>query len=387
MSPTRSFKSAILAFVLGALIGLAPAVGPALADTYSYSGSPLSYTYRELAPGVWAAQRMNSPRIPVVGNTVFVIGDEGVIVFDGGGSPTLAEDVIAKIRSLTDKPVTHVIISHWHGDHNLGDYKFQEAFPNVQIIGHSFTRAAMLGAPMGGAREYPTQAADLTAQIKDLMAKGQIAGGGPLTGADRIRYQDFLDHAAELDADFKAVKVTPPNVTFDDQLTIYSGSREVQVLFLGVGNTEGDAVMWLPKDKIMASGDIVVLPTPYAYNIYPEKWANTLRALNRFDFTYLVPGHGDVQTDHAYVNLLIELMDSVTAQTKALIAQGLDAEQVAAKLDFSAFEDRFTHGDPMLIGRFKVWATDALRQCAYRAEKGETLVVLEPAENSSSDGN
>jgi hypothetical protein len=76
---------------------------------------PFQFEFQEIGSGVWAGVRPDGPRFPVMGNTTFVISDAGVVVFDGGGMPAMAEQIIAKVRSLTDKPVTHVVISHWHG--------------------------------------------------------------------------------------------------------------------------------------------------------------------------------------------------------------------------------------------------------------------------------
>ena len=70
---------------------------------------PFTMEFEELAPGVWAGVRADGPRFPVMGNTTFVISEEGVVVYDGGGMPAMSELVIDKIRSLTDKPVTHVV--------------------------------------------------------------------------------------------------------------------------------------------------------------------------------------------------------------------------------------------------------------------------------------
>ena len=102
---------------------------------------PFHFEFEELAPGVWAGVREDGPRFPVMGNVTFVIGDDGVVVYDGGGMPAMAEQTIEKIRSLTDTPVTHVVISHWHGDHNFGIYRYAEEFANVEIIASEFTNA------------------------------------------------------------------------------------------------------------------------------------------------------------------------------------------------------------------------------------------------------
>ncbi len=119
--------------IMGALFsGLALISSAAIAD-------PLVPTFEELAPGVWAGVREDNPRNPVMGTATFVVSDQGVVVYDGGGMPLFAERIIEKIRSVTDKPVTHVAISHWHGDHNFGTHPYLEAFPNVQVISHAFT--------------------------------------------------------------------------------------------------------------------------------------------------------------------------------------------------------------------------------------------------------
>lgn len=112
----------------------------------SADGNLFSFEFEEVADGVWVGVRPDSPRFPVMGNTTIVISDEGVVVFDGGGAPAMAEQIIDKVRSLTTKPVTHVIVSHWHGDHNFGIYRFAEEFPDVRFIAHRFT-AKVIDSP------------------------------------------------------------------------------------------------------------------------------------------------------------------------------------------------------------------------------------------------
>jgi glyoxylase-like metal-dependent hydrolase (beta-lactamase superfamily II) len=99
-----------------------------------------AFDFEELSDGVWAGVRADAPRFPVMGNTTFVVGDNGVVVFDGGGMPAMSEQLIEKIRSVTDKPVTYVVMSHWHGDHLFGVYRFAEEYPGVHFVAHEFTR-------------------------------------------------------------------------------------------------------------------------------------------------------------------------------------------------------------------------------------------------------
>ncbi len=338
---------------------------------------PFEYAFRELSPGIWVGIRENSPRFPVMGTTTFVVGSEGVIVFDGGGTALMSERALAKIRSVTDKPVTHVVISHWHGDHNLGIYRLLDEFPHAQVIGHSFTRAAMLGAPMDYVRGYPDAVPRLETRFRKLLDSGVTSGGEPIPDSMRDNLQTVLDHAELIHSEYNRVRVTPPTITFSDRLEIHSGDRVVELRHLGHGNTAGDIVMWLPEERIVATGDLVVLPTPYGFNVPPRVWAETLRELKALSFTTLIPGHGDIQTDSTYVDLLIETAESIADQRDAFLAKGMSPEETEAALDFSPFVKKFTRGDDFLANRFDVWFTQPFRKAALKALTGEPMVSLE----------
>ena len=92
-----------------------------------------------------------------------------------------------------------------------------------------------------------------------------------------------------------------------------------------------------------------LLRSPYAFNMPPRPWAGTLRAINELDYDLLVPGHGPVQRDRAYINLLIEVADSIADQRDTLVNQGYEGDELAQALDFSEFEERFTGGDEYIL--------------------------------------
>src|SRR3954452_14029092 len=90
--------------------------------------NPFQYSWQELAPGVWGAIRQDPFELPQEGNAVIVITHDGVVVFDAGGSPAMGAAIVAQVRGLTDTPITHVVISHWHGDHMRGLQSITDAF-------------------------------------------------------------------------------------------------------------------------------------------------------------------------------------------------------------------------------------------------------------------
>ena len=118
----------------GAIVLAASLSAPA-----SHAADPFEMEWRELARGVWVGVRPVSYRSPVMTNTTVVIGDKGVLVFDAAGLAIQGERLVEKVAELTDKPITHIAISHWHGDHSMGDYKVLEKFPAAEVISHEFT--------------------------------------------------------------------------------------------------------------------------------------------------------------------------------------------------------------------------------------------------------
>ena len=349
-----------------------------LAGSVANAAGRFEFEFEEIAGGVWAGVRPDSPRFPVMGNATFVISEAGVVVFDGGGVPAMAEQLIGKIRTLTDRPVTHVVISHWHGDHHFGIRPFVETFPNVQVVAHSFTDRAMRGSPIDYIANYATFVDTRFPEYRRAIATGQHADGNPVSDHDLLVYRDMVSEPELVDREFQRVTLTLPTLMFDDALTIRSGARTIELRSLGHGNTEGDIVMWLPEERVVASGDLVVLPSPYAFNMPPAKWADTLRELDALDYETLVPGHGPVQHDSQYVELLIAVADDIVAQRDALLAAGVATEDIADRLDFSAWKERFTHGDVYVEGFYDGWFEQPFRAAAVKELSGGPMVEIGP---------
>lgn len=340
---------------------------------------PYAYTWHELAPGVWSGLRENGPQAPVMGTSTFVVGDDGVVVFDGGGAPLMSERLMEKVAEVTDQPITHVVISHWHGDHHFGIWRIIEEFPDVQVISHEFTRSATLGAPMDYIKDSGTAIERFAVSANERLSTGMESDGETPLSEDVLGYYRYvLEHKDLLEAQFKQYAATAAAKTFENKMTIYTGTREIQLLHVGVGNTEGDVIMWLPQEKIVATGDVVVLPTPYAFNVYPERWRDTLQAINELDYEILVPGHGEIQRNKDYTNLMIEALDSIIEQSDQFLEAGLTQEEAETRYDYSAFEQRFTGGDPYVAFFYNAYFVEPLSSAAYRAAKGEVLVELEP---------
>jgi glyoxylase-like metal-dependent hydrolase (beta-lactamase superfamily II) len=340
-----------------ALLILAP---PARANAFVY-------TWQQLAPGVWAAIREDPFELPQEGNSVFVATQQGVVVFDAGGSPAMGEAIVAKVRSVTNEPITHVVLSHWHGDHMRGLQAIQAAFPHAAILAHPFSRDFIVSTQDRWLKRRVSMVPNIRKGVDAALKNDRDLAGRPLIAAEKAWLQQGLGNTEELDRENNRTTFVVPNATFTDRLTLHLGGREIDFLHLGNAHTAGDVVMWLPQERIIATGDVVTAPIPLMPSPYPG-YVAVLEQIKALDFRTLVPGHGLVQHDAAYIDLLIDTFHVVSAQMKALLAKGATKDEAIAKIDYGAVQDRYTHGDAFLANRFQDYVSAAMASAAYDAE-------------------
>lgn len=237
-------------------------------------------------------------------NTGIVIGDDAVLVADTQATPVMAQDVIRRIREVTDKPIKYILLTHYHAVRVLG----ASAYGAQQIIASQDTY-------------------DL------IVERGE---------------QDMKSEIERFPRLFNAVESVPgltwPTLTFKGEMTLWLGKLEVKIMQLGRGHTKGDTVLWLPQDKVMLSGDLVEYgATPYCGDAYYQDWPATLDALAAFN-QKLVPGRGaalktpqqvadGIAGTRAFVSELFN-------QVKLGAAAGKDLNEIY-KLTYAALKPKF----------------------------------------------
>ena len=362
-------------------LAAAAATAAILASPASRAADPFEMQWRELSQGVWVGERPVSYRSPVMTNTTVVIGDKGVLVFDAAGLAIQGERLVKKVAELTDKPITHIAISHWHGDHSMGDYKVLEKFPSAEVIAHEFT--ARYNASPNGEKVEPRDVKgeeEYRAKVEKALATGVRSDGTPVTPQMRAFYVEMLEHYDFLNEEGTRREVTPPTRTMTDRLVIDLGGRTAELRHIAPGNTKGDMFLWLPEEKILATGDIVVRPTPYGFYSYPRSWARVLRELKTYGAKYIVPGHGELMTDTSYLDLLAETMDLVADQVDAAVKVGKSLDETRAAMDWSPVEKRFTGDDGMLPFLFNIWFKTPIVEAQYNLSSGKDNESLEAPE-------
>ena len=237
-------------------------------------------------------------------NTGIVIGDDAVMVIDTQATPVMAQDVIRRIREVTDKPIKYVCLSHYHA---------------VRVL---------------GAAAYEPEHIIASQDTYDLIVeRGE---------------QDKASEIGRFPRLFRNVESVPPGltwptITFTGKMTLWLGSLEVQLLQLGRGHTKGDTVAWLPQQKILFSGDLVEFDaTPYAGDAYFKDWPATLDNIAALKPEKLVPGRGAALTTPEQVKAGLAGTRAFIADVRAAVEAG-----VAAGKDLNAvYKDTYARLAP-----------------------------------------
>ncbi|WP_088279670.1 MBL fold metallo-hydrolase [Ideonella sp. A 288] len=241
-------------------------------------------------------------------NTGIIIGDDAVMVIDTQATPVMAQDVIRHIRTVTDKPIKYVVLSHYHA---------------VRVL---------------GATGYAPQHIIASRDTYDLIVeRGE---------------QDKASEIGRFPRLFQAVESVPPGmtwptITFEKKMSIWLGSLEVQLIQLGRGHTKGDTVAWLPEQRILFSGDLVEFDaTPYAGDAYFQDWPKTLDNIAALKPVALVPGRGAALTTPEQVKAGLDgtrhFITDVWTHVKAGVAAGQDLNAVY-KSTMAALTPKYGH--------------------------------------------
>jgi cyclase len=139
----------------------------------------------------------------------------------------------------------------------------------------------------------------------------------------------------------KETRITVPNLTFSDSITLHRGGREIQIKYLGRGHTDTDVVVFLPKERIVATGDLMESIISYMGDSYPDDWIGTLERLKALDFDTVLPGHGVVFQGKGKITVFQNYLRDVITQATAFRKQGLSAEDAAERVDVTKYSSEF----------------------------------------------
>jgi len=233
-------------------------------------------SFTDLGNDLWAFTAEGDP------NTGVIIGEDSVMIIDAQATPRLASKVVEKIRTVTDKPISHVVLSHYHAVRVLG----ASAYDAEQIIMSEKARSM-------------------------VVERGQEDWDSEFERFPRL----FQGHES-------IPGLTWPTTTFNDRMTIYLGRRRVDLMFLGRAHTAGDIVAYVPDANVMFTGDIVEYKSAcYCGDGHFHDWPGTLEAIRRWDVDAIAPGRGDALVGKTMVNEAIDLTADFIRSTYLPVAR------------------------------------------------------------------
>ncbi len=302
----------------------------------------------KLADGVYAAIRREPPGLTFVGNSVFIINDDDVVVVDTGVGPATAQALIKALRGLTAKPVRYVVNTHWHDDHMMGNQAWREAYPGIEFIGQANTAREMLSTGASNRRQLLEGGPAFAQQIRDALAKNLNLAGKPITLEERASYASDVLWAERYFAEAPAFKPITPGMTVDTEMTLVRGARRIDIRYLGRAHTGADLIVHLPAENILVSGDLIVWPVPlFGSTSFPSDYIATLEKLLALKPGIIVPGHGPVMKDDAYARQMLALLQSIDSQVRAAVARGETLDETRKSIKLETFRQTFA-GDSAL---------------------------------------
>ncbi len=246
-------------------------------------------TFSEIGPDIYAFTAEGDP------NTAVIVGDDGCIVLDAQATPAMANSVIERVKTVTDKPIKYVVLSHYHA---------------VRVL---------------GASAYKAQGIVASSETQRLIVeRGQ---------------QDWDSEFGRFPRLFRDAESIPgltwPTITFDTGMTLYLGKREVQLMHLGAGHTSGDIVAWVPDAQVMCSGDLIEYHSAcYCGDALLREWPLTLNEIREFNPKAVAPGRGDALKGTATVNEAIamtrDFVGSLYGAAELSVAKGRTLKETMA---------------------------------------------------------
>ncbi len=284
-------------------------------------GGDAKFDITKVADGVWAA--VAAPAYKVNCNTAIIENDDGLMVVDTHSKPSAARVIVERLRQMSSKPVRYVVNTHFHWDHWHGNEVYPQAYPNAEIVTNDITREAMVKKGLKRIQDHVRQ---VPAEIKKLEADVAAARGDARTKLEN----DLRLARAYLD-EVTALKPALPTIQFERTMKLYRRDREIHLLHLGRAHTEGDVFVYLPKEKVVITGDAMIGWTPYMGDGYPEDWVGTLDRLAALDFTHIIMGHGD-PCGREWLTVFRNYVRDMVEGVRREVAAGATLDEVKARV-------------------------------------------------------
>jgi cyclase len=332
---------------------------------------PKQFDVTKLADGVYAFVWKDVLKNPIEGNSMFIVNQHDVVVVDTAFFEETARVMAAELKKITPLPVRYVINTHWHDDHHGGNAVYKDLWPGAEIISHRDTRTDIIEKTYGTRIKNIARVEEQLKKYERWLVEGKDDEGKAIDDARKKRIVDVTTFYRESNPKLRNLRESPPDITMTDLLVLQRGERRIEIRWLGLGNTRGDVVVFMPKERIVASGDLFVLPIPFAFGSFYEQWAETMGRLDALEADVIMPGHGPIQRDRVALRQIRALLTEFVDEVKKAAAEGLSLEDTRKRVALKDWREKFAGDDTDRQRAFGAFVLDAAMERMYRQAKGE----------------
>lgn len=330
-----------------------------------------AWSIRQVTPNVYVFETIGTLNDIVHGNCTVIDGGSELMIVDNFNDLYLTAKALDEIKRRSNKPIKYIVNTHWHYDHVMGNYLMKQRFPSAMIIAHNFTARELSNRVEGYVKNLPGRLIRGIGRYDTAIQTGKANDSVFLSEYERaVRYprsiKQYKTHLGHMNDDYRYI---PVDLSFTDSMKILLGNEEVILSQPGSANTKGDIIVYLPSQKILLTGDIVVYPIPYAFGADQFAWIDVLQRLKDMDVSIYIPGHGNTLYNKNYIQTLVDVFSELNKQAGSAMNRGLNAEQAKKEIKLPEWEQKMAGNDEERKWAFHNYFVQPAIQSIYNNRK------------------
>ncbi len=301
------------------------------------------FDVQTVAKDVYAIVRKEPIGLAVDSNVLLIVNETDVVMVDANIGPESATATLAALAKITNKPISTIIATHYHDDHMGGVETVRRKFPNLKLIAHESAPASIEKLLKPARASMIKSGPDMAEYLKGMLDKGTGFTNKPITDEERAEMTNDIRLANRYAKEMASIPLPVPTDLVKKNMTLKQGGRTIEIKFVGEGHTPSDLIVWLPKERVVAVGDLVVCPVPLVGGDQSNvpAWSKTLAKVRELKFTTLLPGHGPVMHNDSFLKKLETLFTTITKEVQAKKKAGKSLDDLKNNLAFPDLKKEF----------------------------------------------
>jgi cyclase len=332
--PTR--RDFLRGFLAGASILELAYHRAAWARAAAPTSAPALFDIQKVGNGVYFA--FARPQAEINCNAAIFVRSKDVVVVDTHSKPSAAAGLIGQLqREVTPKPVRYVINTHFHWDHTQGNHAYRQAGEKVDFIASATTKQLMADLAVARMKASVGEVPHLVEALRDQAAQATSAG-------EKAFCADQIQQLEAYQAELKNYTPELPTITFDKSYVLQDPAHDLHLEFHGHAHTAGDVVVYCPRERVIATGDVIHGFLPFIADGFPRIWPGTIDSIGGADFDHILPGHAAMQTGRTVMINLRNYIEELTGRVEQGKKAGLTLVEMQQRITVDSLKSLHSNG-------------------------------------------